>query len=1222
MGVVFVHGFRSSEDMWEPFTSLMAQDADLESIDALPFSYATRLWQPDPRRGIPSFDTVADSLKEFLDTEAESFRRLVLVGHSQGGLVIQRCLARMLAEGRGVDLARILRIVLFACPNNGSQFAMTLRRRFLGGNVQERQLRPLDEQITDTQRIVMRDVVHAAQVGERTCPIPFSVYAGESDNIVTPPSARSVFPNAGVLPGGHSSIVRPTSRKHRSYTTLRRLLLDAAGSDPPCPCPPPAPARAPAPLGSVPSTDLPLPLVPSLPRPSHWQGGLAQGLGDERPGAPLDATGRLADRIAGTSVLSGLPPAPQGFTGREAEIERLLDFLRPVPDPQSTSSVPVMQLAGMAGVGKSALVLHAAHEAQAQGWFGGGTLFLNLGGHGPAGPLEPGAAAGQLLRALGVHEKDLPPTADEILAMWRDRLVLLAQQRSPVLVILDNALDAGHVAPLLPGTSSCHRLLITSRYTLSALDTQLMNVPVLPSGEAALLIQRALRVARPDDQRADPGRADAVRLAELCGGLPLALLITAAVLRSEPDRPLRELAEELEDARTRLDVLSLGDTDTQGRELAVRAALDLSCEHLPPEQARLFRLLTVNPGRDMSTEAAAALAGRPVPGVRRLLAALARAHLIEGIRTPGAGQRWSMHDLVLLYAREQGEACADTDERETALRRLFTFYVRRAVAVSCCIENLDTVPPSERFTSPSEAVAWVATEDANLIATGFLALQSGYDVAAYELIRNLGEYPMWWGVGDELMDLTRLALDRAANDAATALEMRLAHAAALVSAERPTESVEILLPALEAATSAADREGEAYLRLSLGVAYRHAEQYDASVEHCRAAVELFTDLGLPRRTGTALNSLGNSLRGAGCLADAVATHRRAAAVFRQAGVRRSEAISLNNIGNALVETENFEEGLQALRAAAGIFQGTGDKHGELNSQINLAQRLGEHGRLPASAQLWLEIADSLRDRGDQTGELTALAESVKALEEIGEIARAVDACRRAAEVLSTRGEHGAEGLAWRDAASLLAQGGQYAAAAVLCARAIVLLTGEDRAQAEQILRSVLAQQESGAPGAQADVLMKAADLLADADLHLCEGLVRHTAGTRLQLADRADESVAALQRAASVFAHAGDRALEGCALNNLGVSLRSLGRYGESAGVIRQDVSICRENGDRRGEATSLCNLAETLSASGATAAALDCLRRAEAILEETGAEPQAAEVRARITAYANETTP
>lgn len=227
LGLVLVHGFRSSPDMWNELRERVTEDDGLGFVDVLPFGYSTKMWRLSPLSRIPSFTTVADSLKEFLDTEAEAYDRLMVVTHSQGGLALQRYLARMLADGRGHDLRRIRRAVLLACPNNGSEIALTLRRGLLGGNPQERQLRPLNEEIADVQSKVLRDIVHATELTARTCPIPFSVYAGETDGVVPPASARSSFPDAAVLPGNHFTIARPTGPEHRTFRTLRRLMLRA-----------------------------------------------------------------------------------------------------------------------------------------------------------------------------------------------------------------------------------------------------------------------------------------------------------------------------------------------------------------------------------------------------------------------------------------------------------------------------------------------------------------------------------------------------------------------------------------------------------------------------------------------------------------------------------------------------------------------------------------------------------------------------------------------------------------------------------------------------------------------------------------------------------------------------------------------------------------------------------------------------------------------------------
>lgn len=237
LAAVFVHGFASSAETWKSFDERITEDDDLVAVDLLYFSYSTRVtkkvpWRPDRR--LPTLSTIADVLQSFMETEAADYQRIVFVCHSMGGLVVQRYLQRMLSKGRGKELARIHRVVLFATPNAGSNFARDLRRELLGNHPQEKDLHTLSEEIRDTHAAVIRDVVNATATGERTCQISFSVYAGADDNIVPRASAQGSFPEVGALPGDHFTIIKPTSRQHSSYTTLRRLLLEAAAdSDPP-----------------------------------------------------------------------------------------------------------------------------------------------------------------------------------------------------------------------------------------------------------------------------------------------------------------------------------------------------------------------------------------------------------------------------------------------------------------------------------------------------------------------------------------------------------------------------------------------------------------------------------------------------------------------------------------------------------------------------------------------------------------------------------------------------------------------------------------------------------------------------------------------------------------------------------------------------------------------------------------------------------------------------
>ncbi|MFH9293897.1 esterase/lipase family protein [Streptomyces sp. NPDC017520] len=240
-----VHGLMSGPQVWEPLRGLIAADRTLGFVETLSFEYATGLFSVNPLQVFPSIDTVADSLKEYLVTEAGAFDQLLLVTHSQGGLVAQRYLARMLQDGRGGELVRIQRLVMLACPSNGSELLLSLRRRVLGGrHPQEADLRPLNDQVNTTLRTVVRDVVHASAVTDRTCPIPVSVYAGESDGVVSRTSAQSVFPDSSALPGDHFSILKADSPRHRTFTALRRLIL-ATRSEPYVPAPEAGPGPVP-----------------------------------------------------------------------------------------------------------------------------------------------------------------------------------------------------------------------------------------------------------------------------------------------------------------------------------------------------------------------------------------------------------------------------------------------------------------------------------------------------------------------------------------------------------------------------------------------------------------------------------------------------------------------------------------------------------------------------------------------------------------------------------------------------------------------------------------------------------------------------------------------------------------------------------------------------------------------------------------------------------------
>lgn len=228
--IVFVHGLFSSPATWTPLQQeLSTAPAVADQFDFLFFEYATRPVTWNPLRRMPDLDTVAESLRGFIEDFTTQHERIVLVTHSQGGLVAQRFLSRMLQAGRGKDLPKIRRLVMFACPNNGSDLFLLARKGVIPmtRNTQERELKPLQTSVLETQRRVLDGIVMATDVSRDRCPIPVVAYAGESDNVVVPSSAAGFFPETGVLPGDHFSVIRPIGSEGRLVHAVRKELARA-----------------------------------------------------------------------------------------------------------------------------------------------------------------------------------------------------------------------------------------------------------------------------------------------------------------------------------------------------------------------------------------------------------------------------------------------------------------------------------------------------------------------------------------------------------------------------------------------------------------------------------------------------------------------------------------------------------------------------------------------------------------------------------------------------------------------------------------------------------------------------------------------------------------------------------------------------------------------------------------------------------------------------------
>ena len=467
-----------------------------------------------------------------------------------------------------------------------------------------------------------------------------------------------------------------------------------------------------------------------------------------------DITVQLAPEVF--PALSGLPACTPGFTGRDADLDTLIHALAPSVSGSSPStpgqSVTVVSVNGLPGIGKTELAVQAARTVLGRGWFPGGVLFVDMLGYDPRGRLTSDQALEGFLRALGIAGEHIPPQAQDRARLYASVLAAYASKGQRILVVIDNASTREQATPLLPGDGT-NAAIVTSRDRLCMLKARQLSLDVLAPEAAIAMMDRVLRVTRPDDTRVRDHPGDAACVADLCGRLPLALQITGALLADDPARPLLAMAADLSDAGSRLDELRYAD-------VAVATAFDLSYRRLDPELARLFRLLPVNPGPHVSVYAAAALCDVNPATARRRLEALARAHLIEHAGEYG---RWRMHDLVRLYADQHGHTHAVNDKREEAFTRLVGHYLATTRAATTHLDPRVTIPAGWRFPDRDRALEWLDLEYPNLIAAIHAADLVSHPAIARDLPLAMWKFLLWRRHFNDWIDLSTVARDAASH---------------------------------------------------------------------------------------------------------------------------------------------------------------------------------------------------------------------------------------------------------------------------------------------------------------------------------------------------------------------------------------------------------------------------------------------------------------------------
>jgi DNA-binding SARP family transcriptional activator/tetratricopeptide (TPR) repeat protein len=694
------------------------------------------------------------------------------------------------------------------------------------------------------------------------------------------------------------------------------------------PAPPPAPPAAPAPAAEPgPAAGLPRAVDPAAPALS-----------------PVPALSPAA-----APCPSQLPPEPCGFAGRAAELGWLHALLPgPPPADGAPQASPVVLLTGTAGVGKTTLAVRFAREAGPL--FPDGQLYVNLRGFDPAGaPMPAGTALHWFLNALGVPAQHVPLALEAQSALLR---TLLRGRR--MLLLLDNAHDADQVRPLLPGSSGC-MVLVTSRSQLTGLvvdGARALPLDVLGAQEAAELVAGRLGA-----QRAAGESAAVADLAARCAGLPLALSVTCARAAARPGMRLTDLAAELADARGRLDALRTGEAATD-----LRAVFSWSADKLSDQAGRMFRLLGVHHGPDISAAAAASLAAVTLADARAALAELTRASLL----TESPAGRFGCHDLLRAYSAELAAATLSDAESGEARQRALDHYLWTAhSAMGRLYPARGQVPPpqprpgvtAEKFCGQGAydaALAWFDAEDRVLANVIEQAAAQRQDEHCWKLAWYWSPLLNRRGRVDELLAVARTAVLSAGRlgdrDALAHVHCELGNVTGRRGDYRAAD--EHLRKALELFTGLGDQASVGETRYCLGVLLAKQERWDEALNHAVEALRLRRALADSAAVAYSENVVGWILAHTGQPDAALWYCRRALDMHTESGSRSGVADTLDSIAFAYGQLADYERSIAHYEQALAMFRLLGDPQGEAAAWLDLGDIQLAAGQADAARRSW------------------------------------------------------------------------------------------------------------------------------------------------------------------------------------------------------------------------------------------------------------------------------
>jgi DNA-binding SARP family transcriptional activator len=651
-------------------------------------------------------------------------------------------------------------------------------------------------------------------------------------------------------------------------------------------------------------------------------------------------------------VPAQLPLGVRGFTGRAEELGRLDALLAEADRP---TAVVISAVSGTAGVGKTSLAVHWAHQVRHR--FADGQLYVNLRGFDPSGsPVSPGDALRGFLEAFGVPAERIPVDLAARAGLYRS---LVAGRR--MLVVLDNARDAEQVRPLLPGSPGC-LVIVTSRAPLTSLvaaeGAYPLTLDLMSTAEARDLFVHRLGVRQ---AAADGGAVG--EIVRRCTGLPLALVIAAAHVATRSSLSLTALAGELRAAaQGGLDVLAAGDIATD-----VRAVFSWSYQTLTPAAARLFRLLGVCPGPDVGVPAAASLAGAPAEHATRLLAELVGANLLVELE-PG---RYTCHDLLRAYATGLATTLDTEAERRGATRRVLDHYLHTAHTAALLLyphRHPITLAPHQPGVEPEkladygQALAWLTTELSVLLAAVDQAASAGFDTHAWQLPWALADFLDYRGHWQDQAGTQLVALDaaRRLHDRGGEAHAHRALGRAYQQLGRDGDALTHYERALTLFGVLGEHTGQAHTHLNLALVYERQDRHREALRHGQWSLDLYRRATHRAGQANALNTIGWSYAQLGDYREALTLCGQALTLLTELGDRRGEATTWDSLGYAHHHLGHHRQAVTSYERALDLFRELGDRRHEADTLIHLGDTQHAAGD-PSSARLTWQQALSILD---------------------------------------------------------------------------------------------------------------------------------------------------------------------------------------------------------------------------------------------------------------------